>query len=153
MELQLDRFSHALDYTYGILGEQCYTIPFGFTLEDQAQLNKVAGETRIESRRYQIKQRKVLSGLTKNYRKRFPWFTWHLELIGVPGFKYVYIHIGNDDDDTEACILMAYTCDLNANENGFIGKSTPCFKAFYQKITAALESGEEVWITIQDINP
>ncbi|KKK90217.1 hypothetical protein LCGC14_2725280, partial [marine sediment metagenome] len=34
-------------------------------------------------------------------------------LQNVPGFKYIYIHCGNDDDDTDGCILVGSYLRLN----------------------------------------
>lgn len=147
---ELQRFADALDYTYGILREHCAQYPLAFTLEDQAQLKKVHGETRIPQGTYEIKLREVLSGLTKKYRAKYDWFTWHLELQDVPEFDYVYIHIGNNDDHTDACILVGNTCDLTAGKNGFIGESTDAFKDFYLTVRPKLEAGERVFIHIFD---
>ena len=152
MELVLQRFAEALDYTYGFLGEKGSRYPMAFVLEDEGRTTKVRGETRIPAGRYQIKFRKVLSGMTKKYRSRFSWFTWHLELQDVPGFKYVYIHIGNTDEHTDGCLLVANTCDLDPqNGNGFIGDSTSCFKDIYQHVSKALKDGKQVFIEVKDI--
>jgi hypothetical protein len=150
MQVDLYRFTDEVDYTYGLLfidGEVQ-----AFTLEDEKRLKKVSGETRIPAGRYEIKFREVLSGLTKTYRDRFPDFTWHLWLQDVPGFNYVYIHIGNTDDDTEACVLVANTCDLTPpTSSGFIGESTDCFKKIYKIIGTTLRLNKEsVHINIYD---
>lgn len=149
MELGLARYSDNGESTLGLLFEigdrfQCYT------LEDQAQAEKVAGETRIPAGRYEIRFREVLSPMTERYRARFDWFTWHLELQDVPGFLYVYVHIGNDADDTDACILVGDQPNNNQRHTGFLGSSTPAFEVLYRKIAEALQSGERVFITIAD---
>lgn len=149
MELDLFRLNDDGDSTIGFLKKdssfECYT------LEDQHQNSKVKSETRIPSGRYEIKHRKVLSGLTKHYRKKYDWFEWHLELQNVPDFKYVYIHIGNDDDDTDACILVGNSQISNTKKHaGFIGNSTAAYRDLYTDVTIALSSGERVFITIHD---
>lgn len=149
MELDLQRLNHDSDSTIGYLKKnnkfECYT------LEDQPQEQKIRSETRIPAGRYEIKKRKVLSGLTKKYREKYDWFEWHLELQNVPNFKYIYIHIGNDDDDTDACILVGYTQTANVKmQTGFIGKSTPCFKNLYLDICRSLDSNEKVFINVKD---
>lgn len=148
MEILLQRLYGGVDDTIGTLfinGDfEC------FTLEDEARETKLRGETRIPSGRYQIKFRNVLSGKTKRYRSKFDWFTWHLELQGVPGFKYIYIHIGNDDDDTDGCILVGYSVDFNRHESQYLGRSTQAFETFYKKVAVALEEGVEVYITVSD---
>ena len=115
----------------------------GFTLEDEHRDVKVKGETRIPEGKYDLKFREVLSGMTKKYRKRYDWFTWHLEVQEVPNFKYVYIHIGNYESNTEGCLLVGHSVDYN---NMTIGKSRTCFTEIYKDISTALNSGEKVTI-------
>lgn len=124
---------------------------YGFTLEDKPMgpNGKVSGETCIPSGRYRIMFREVMSGKTKQYRehKRYgEFFTWHLELQGVPGFDYVYIHAGNTPEHSEGCILVGYTQEY---DKAFIGRSGDCFIALYKVVQEALENGEEVWINVQ----
>jgi hypothetical protein len=66
----------------------------------------------------------------------------------VPEFTYVLIHIGNDDDDTHACLLVGMS--NNADDNGFIGDSTGAYKKIYPLIRDAILSGEEVFINFYD---
>lgn len=119
-----------------------------FTLENQHHDQKVDGETRIWAGTYDIEFREVLSPMTGKYRDRHSdaGFTWHLELQGVPGFKYIYIHIGNTVNHTDGCILVGDS----ANINGSIGQSTDAFIELYAMIAEALRSGEKVIITIED---
>lgn len=148
-DLKLVRLNDDGDSTIGIMKVggrfQCYT------LEDQASIIKIKGETRIPAGRYEIKHRRVLSGLTQTYRKRFPWFTWHLELQDVPNFTYVYIHAGNDDDDTDACILVGQTQMTNVgSRNGYIGSSAEAYEILYRKLEKMFAAGERVFIDIVD---
>lgn len=150
MQVDLYRFTNEADYTYGLFfidGEIQ-----AFTLEDEERLKKVSGETRIPAGRYEVKFREVLSELTKKYRQKFPDFTYHLWLQDVPGFNYIYIHMGNTDEDTDACILVANTCDLTPpTSDGFIGESTNCFKKIYKTIGSTLRLNKEsVHINIYD---
>ena len=66
----------------------------------------------------------------------------------VPGFEYVLIHIGNDDDDTAGCILVGMS--NSADDAGFIGGSVLAYKKIYPIISDAILSGEEVYINIYD---
>lgn len=86
----------------------------------------------------------------RKYRARFTWFEWHIEVAGVPGFKNVYIHIGNSKEDTEACILLGDSVNNNQMELGFISSSSQAFKRFYQLIYPKLKAGEEIKLTITD---
>ena len=153
VEYKLFRFSSGVESTLGLLHLQ---LDEGwqfkcFTLEDQHNEPKIPKETRIPAGRYEIKLRKVESPLTKKYRSKYPWFTWHLWLHDVPGFEFVYIHIGNTDDHTDGCILVGDGALSNANEeNGSVPSSRPAFRRLYDEILSAFDEGEQVFITIED---
>ncbi len=121
-------------------------------LEDEERCVKVSGETAIPEGSYQIAQRKELTALTERYRNRFDWFNWHLQLLNVPNFQWIYIHIGNTELDSEGCLLVG---DLAVNDptdqSCTIQQSTQAYKRVYQKVCEALEAGEEVWIEISSI--
>jgi hypothetical protein len=146
MELLLTRFSGGEEATLGLLFKgkdfQCYT------LEDQHNEPKIPGETRIPLGRYQIKQRNE-GGMIVRYKKRFDWHLGMLHLQDVPGFKYVYIHVGNKDDDTDGCILVGDGQISNVTERGMVTTSVAAYQRLYESILGAL-SQEEVWITIED---
>lgn len=149
MELSQKRFTSDEQSTLGIMNvngvKEC------FTLEDEKRTVKVKGETRIPAGRYEIKYRKVETSLTMKYRARFPlWFKFHLELQGVPNFQCVYIHIGNTDKDSDGCILVGKGYTINKNGGDIITQSAVAFEALYKKVSAALDKGEQVFITIQD---
>jgi len=124
----------------------------GYTLEDQARDVKVLGETRIPNGFYSVRFREVLTPLTERYRNKFDWFSWHLEICGVPDFQFVYIHIGNDDEDTDGCVLVGDEANNNLVNIGFIGRSAPAYERIYKKISAALGSDEKVFIDIRQAN-
>jgi hypothetical protein len=115
------------------------------TLEDEPREVKVMGETRIPAGTFEIKERKIISPKTEHYRKKYHWFNYHLMLQDVPGFNYVYIHIGNDDDDTEGCILVG-----EKEAYWKIEQSTSAFTRLYHYIMGAITAGERVFISIID---
>ena len=142
MKIRLKRLRNNGDTTIGkITSSYIYEAN---TLEDGPREKKVKGKTRIPAGIYEVKTRKVLSPLTKRYRQRFPWFKWHLHLQNVPDFSYVYIHVGNDDDDTDGCILVGHK-----EGNWRIWESTQAFRDIYFYIVGALENGK-VFIEIED---
>ena len=149
MELKLLRYSSGHESTLGILyidGK-----PSAYTLEDEYRTQKVRGETRIAAGIYPVKFREDPSPKTMQYRERYDFFKWHLELQNVPDFNYVYIHVGNKDEHTDGCILVAGTSILNDDKrDGFIGNSVEYFRKVYMKVAAALDKGEKVTIQIID---
>ena len=122
----------------------------GYTLEDEGRIIKVMGETRIPAGIYELMLRKELSPKTQDYRNRFPWFTWHIEITDVPGFKFVYTHVGNDDDDTDGCPLKGDNVNNNQIIDGFVGQSVPNFKRWYMKVMPHLDAGGKSYLTVRD---
>jgi len=120
---------------------------FCFTCEDEKRSTKVRGETRIPPGTYPVKFREVASDKTAKYRKKYPWFTWHLELQNVPGFQYVYIHVGNSEADTDGCILVGMQVNI---ANGTVGSSGIAFEKLYGDVSKVLAGGGQVQITIED---
>lgn len=152
MELFQQRISSGDEATLGILHDttdetdrkfQCYT------LEDQYNEPKIPGETRIPVGRYQIKLR-TEGGMHGRYGQRFPWHKGMLWLQNVPDFEWIYIHVGNKDDDSEGCILTGDGQISNVTERGQVTSSVAAYTRLYHRIVAALDAGEEVWITIED---
>lgn len=147
MQLTLVRYSDNGNSTAGLLfldGEF-----FCHTLEDERRDVKVAGETRIPEGNYQVLFREVLSPLTKKYRSKFDWFTWHLQLQDVPNFNNVYMHIGNRETETDGCLLLGDSINNNRLSAAFLGNSTPAFARMYKLVSAELEAGNPVHITIK----
>ena len=128
---------------------------FCYGLEDQRQEKKVAGETRIPDGEYRIGWQELDTPLTLKYRKRFPqWFKYHIHVKDVPDFTGIYIHIGNDDDDTTGCLLLGYDSygdEFSRGIEGKIGKSTKAYQDFYWLIRKWLNEGDEVTIKYHSI--
>jgi len=147
MELLLNRLGGDGETTIGALyinqGVAGYL--FCFTIEDERRFSKVPGETRIPAGRYKIDLNR-LGGMNARY-SRYPWHKGMLELQDVPRFEFIYIHPGNDDDDTEGCILPNYKADAEnmRGENSF-----ECYKDLYLLVIAAMKDEEDVYITITD---
>lgn len=145
--IELFRFWSDNDFTLGLV--RIDGIGECFSLEDEYREVKVKGETRIWANRYQLKLRLVESPMTLKYRKIYPWFDWHIQVMDVPNFDYVYIHTGNNDDHTDACILLGETADVD----GFIGRSRKAYERFYKFVRPLLDplnGKEEVFIDIFD---
>lgn len=151
MELFAQRISSGAEATLGILHDvtdhanrrfQCYV------LEDQFNEPKIPGETRIPVGRYQIKLR-TEGGMHQRYGKRFPWHKGMLWLQNVKDFTFIYIHVGNKDDDSEGCLLVGDGQISNVVERGQVMSSVTAYKRLYHRIIEALDN-EEVWIEIED---
>lgn len=150
MELKNRRISSGDESTLGTLFDVTQTPVFlCYMLEDQYNEPKIPGETRIPAGRYQIKLRNE-GGMIKRYKARFPWHKGMLWLQDVPNFQWVYIHVGNKDDDTDGCLLVGDGQISNTTERGMVTTSVTAYRRLYEMIVPLIEAGEEVWITIED---
>ncbi len=147
----LQRFSDNGNSTLSLLFTEkkfeCYM------LEDEHRKVKVRGETRIDAGVYRLKARKVLTPLTKKYRKRYKWFKYHIEITGLPRHSSTYMHIGNYEKNTDGCPLFGDAPNNNQVKKGFLGSSTIAMKRFYEKWYPIIEDeSNEVYINIMDEN-
>jgi len=149
MELTVQRFSSNKESTLGIIllecDFQCYSI------EDEYRSKKVRGETRIPAGRYRVTLR-TEGGFHQRYLQRFgsDFHKGMLWVRDVPNFEYILFHIGNDDDDTDGCIITGNTANNNRHGTGFVGDSTGAYKDLYPKIASALLDGEDVFLNVLD---
>ncbi|MCF8374031.1 MAG: DUF5675 family protein [Bacteroidales bacterium] len=143
------RYSDDGETTLGLLFLRNQFI--AYCLEDTFREEKVQGETRIPSGIYDVDFLKQDTNLTKKYREKYPWFTYHLEIKNVPNYTGVFIHIGNTHKDTAGCLLIAD--GINASSvNRMIVESANAYKRFYLRMKDLIESGEKLRIVIHDEN-
>ncbi len=109
-----------------------------FVLEDQYQLDKVAGETRIPKNTYKIKLR-TTGKMHDSYSEKYKWHKGMLELQNVPNFKYVYIHIGNTQNDTSGCLLVGRKATIRDGKVT-IENSTEAYTEFYKKVMPYIDN-------------
>lgn len=134
----LQRYSDNRDSTLGLLLKILDTVQGprpvlqAYTLEDEYRGEKVMKETRIPAGTYQVIAQAIDTPKTLAYRGKYPWFKSHLMLKDVPGFIGIYIHVGNDDGDTDGCILLGDIADNNSVSPGSVMKSTESFRRFYE---------------------
>lgn len=148
----LQRYSDNRDDTLGLMFKISLGKPLfqAYTLEDQYQAVKVKKETRVPAMKYEIVIQMAETPKTLAYRQRYSWFKHHLMLLNVPGFQGVYIHIGNDDEDTEACILVGDHANNNRIGSGQITNSTDAFIRLYSELYDHLAEGGKAYIDIRD---
>jgi hypothetical protein len=117
-----------------------------YTLEDAQRCKKISGQTAIPNGVYNVDFRRENTPLTAKYKDRFDWFTYHLQLLDVPGFEWIYIHVGNTQIDTDGCLLVGNTANTKS-----IANSVKAFKSVYDMIGKALMNGESVTIVVNDV--
>src|SRR3990167_3735254 len=138
MKITVERFASDADSTLGLVWVdgvfKC------FTLEDQYRAAKVAGETRIPAGTYPVKVRRD-GGVHDRYVNQFPGFhRGMLWLQDVPGFEWIYFHVGNVHQDTEGCILVGRGANATPGAMS-IQNSVIAYRAFYEAVIDAAEAG------------
>lgn len=150
MNVEVFRYCYGQESTLGRLyvdGEF-----FGFTLEDEVRDpgEKVQGETAIPPGRYEVILREE-GGMTQRYHDRFPELhRGMLWLQDVPGFDWIYLHIGNTEEHSKGCILVATHPVILPSGEFEIARSTDTYLALYRRILAAMDQGERVWVHVHD---
>ena len=143
MNLTLRRFASLPESTIGALsidGRFCC-----FTLEDEHRDVKVAGETRIPAGAYPLALR-TIGRLHEKYAGKFPDHRGMIQLLDVPNFEAVLIHVGNTERDTAGCILVGD----GAIATGELTLSTQGYRRLYAQVSNALLAGEPVSIEVSD---
>lgn len=145
MELTLQRDTGpGHQRTYGrILAEDEHKLCY--TLEDEVREIpgvpvadwKIKGVTAIPAGRYRV---------TLEYSNRFGPDT--LTIHDVPGFTSIRMHAGNTEADTEGCPLLGLEIDPHGITGGTSG---PAVKLLKFVVRDAIERGEEVWLTVNNL--
>ena len=148
MFIFLRRISQSEEATIGLLSVDGQSLCW--TLEDQYQAVKVAGETRIPAGWYDLKRRE--SGrLYTIYSKRWTWHRGMIEVAEVPGFTDILFHPGNTDDDTRGCILPGYSASLFGRMT--VAQSRDAYESLYRKIIEAVYAGDCRLLIVDDEYP
>jgi hypothetical protein len=142
MLLTVNRFTSDRDATLSVLSID--SVFEGFGLEDEHRTAKVLGETRIPRGFYTVGLRKV-GGFHANYSGRFPDIhEGMLQVMDVPGFESILIHVGNTEEDTAGCLLVG--CNANTSQGLTIGSSVKAYKRLYSRVIEAAKANQ---LTIQ----
>lgn len=124
-----------------------------YLLEDENRFKKVYGETRIPGNiTYELMLR-THGGHHEHYLEKFPDFhIGMLEFKNVVNFTDILFHIGNDNDDTDACILPGMKANNNQVYDGLVSSSAEAYIRVYKTIAPALAKGEKVFWSIIDFD-
>lgn len=142
MIIELSRYAETHEATLGII--RLNDKLMGFSLEDQYQAHKVMNETRIPVGVYPIKLRPVNEGkVNERYAAQFPGIhKGMLWLQDVPEFEWIYIHMGNTDDHTSGCILIAEQARIDGKGQLTTPNSAPAYERLYRAVVGHAERGE-----------
>lgn len=139
MLINVDRIRSNNDETLSVIDvDEVFT---AFGLEDEYRAVKVAGETRIPAGRYRVALRDA-GGMTERYREQFPdLHRGMLHILDVPGFEWIYFHIGNTEKHSAGCILVASRARVDAGARITIQASTEAYERFYRRVVDAAAAG------------
>lgn len=140
--------------TMGFLYEASPEIPNfqSFCLEDEHRDVKVKGETRYPAGLYELKILAEETPLTIKHRKDYgPWFEFHIEITSIPNFSRVYIHAGNDETHTDACLLIGDSLyNIFVKAKNPLSNSIQAVKRFYEYVYPELKKGTRVFLEVRD---
>ena len=111
MKITVERFSDSGDATLSLVRVNGEFICFG--LEDEYRAEKVAGETRIPAGKYKVGIRDE-GGFHNRYSNDDRFKNFHegmLQVLDVPNFEYILIHVGNTEEHTAGCLLVGMGAD------------------------------------------
>ncbi len=108
-----------------------------FIMEDAIRVSKVYGKTAIPRGKYS-----VVVTMSNRFKRLLPL------LESVPGYEGVRIHPGNTAEDTEGCLLPGMNIGIINNKRA-VTESRPAFSALFNKIQAAIASGEKITIELK----
>lgn len=118
-----------------------------YGLEDLVRDVKVWGATAIPAGTYKLGLRK-LGAMNARYARLFPAFhQGMIEILAIPNFKYVYIHMGNNFGDTAGCLLVGDSFRY-IDEDFELRKSKAAYTRLYKKLVEMVKRGEAT-ITIE----
>jgi len=145
MKIVVRRFHRTEAGTSGVLlidGQLCcYTV-------ERPWLDNQRSVSCIPAGRYDLVVRKEQTDLTRSYRARYDFFTWHLMIKDVPNRSGIYIHSGNKPAHVKGCLCVGESINLNH----FTGNSRKTYEPLYEKLSAAIER-EPVQIDILNTLP
>jgi uncharacterized protein DUF5675 len=84
--------------------------------------------------------------LHEKYAGRFADHRGMIQVLDVPNFEAVLIHLGNTDRDTAGCILVGD----GAIATGELTLSVQGYRRLYAQVSNALLAGEPVSLTVED---
>lgn len=149
MEIFNNRIAHTSNSSLGLLSFEKEN-PIGVIIEDEPRKEKIKKETRIPYGRYKLGIRKEDTPLTLKHRKKYgSWFRYHIEVLNVPNFSYIYFHAGNNEKHTDGCQIGGYIMKI-VNGEFECRESILFMKEFYNRVYPLLEKGVTVYYNIID---
>lgn len=114
---------------------------FCYGLEDLVRERKIKGVTAIPAGKYKLGLNRY-GAMNARYSRLYP--ALHqgmIEIRDIPGFKYVYIHIGNNFGDTAGCLLVGDRYEEDDDDDYVLLRSAKTYKKLYAQLVEAVSNG------------
>lgn len=119
-----------------------------YLLEDSIRPKKVAGQTAIPAGHYRLRLN-TWAGMNVRYQGRYPKLhRGMVEIVDIPGFSLIFIHIGNYHTDTAGCPLTGSYAQLIDGDYRVL-HSADAYKRAYAQLLEVIDAGNE-GITVED---
>ena len=113
-----------------------------YLLEDRIRAVKIAGETCIPAGHYRLRLN-PWAGMNAKYETRLPRLhEGMVEIIGIPDFKLVFLHMGNYHHETRGCPLTGAYGQLHAGDYRVL-HSAAAYKHAYPQLVAQVKAGND----------
>ncbi|MDP3327223.1 DUF5675 family protein [Parvibaculum sp.] len=129
-----------------------------YIAEDRYRQVKVPGSTRIPDGLYEIELKPVGTSRFDKVATEImaaAGLAHHgmIRLIAVPNFSEVLYHWGNDQHDTEGCLLGGMTKMSSPKDGSLaVGMSRPAYQKTYPVLSAPLIRGDRAFIHIRNLD-
>lgn len=111
-----------------------------YLLENSLRPVKVAGGTAIPAGEYRLRLN-TWAGMNVHYRGRYPKLhRGMVEIVDIPDFSLVFIHIGNYHTDTAGCPLTGSYAQLIDGDYRVL-HSAAAYKQAYARLLEAIDGG------------
>ena len=124
-------------------------------LEDEYRKDKLYEETRIDDGIFELKLR-TDGGMNVKYKAHYDKVKgvgWHLGMLwitGLPRHEWVYLHVGNTDDDTAGCPLAGQQVYVDSDRTK-VTYSRRAYEAIYPIVANHISAGKRAFIRIYDL--
>ena len=113
-----------------------------YLLEDTVRDHKIPGKTAIPPGDYGLSLNH-LANMHGTYAKRYPAFhEGMVEIVEIPNYQLVFLHVGNDHEDTQGCPLTgAYWVFIDGDYE--VRESGRAYTYMYPQLVAQLNAGND----------
>lgn len=112
-----------------------------YGLEDSVRDRKVKGSTAIPAGRYRLGVNNY-GGMNSRYKKDYP--NMHrgmIEIMHIPEYSYVYIHVGNNFSHTAGCLLVGKSF-VYEDKDYILSQSAKAYKMLYPLLIETVIRGD-----------